>query len=97
MIVVKVGGSLFDHPALGPGLRDFVAALGNEVLLVGGGGDAADAVRKLDRVHGLGEERAHRLALRSLGVTAALLESFAARATVLDCERFALDDPALPR
>jgi aspartokinase-like uncharacterized kinase len=74
MIVVKVGGSLFDHPALGPGLRAYLETLGAEVLLVPGGGLVADAVRELDRVHGLGEEAAHWLALRSLGVTGALLE-----------------------
>lgn len=98
MFVVKVGGSLFDHPALGPGLRDFVEGLHGDVLLVAGGGGVADAVRKLDRVHGLGEERAHRLALRSLAVTGAFLTAlrFASRLNVLDCERFALDDPALP-
>src|SRR5689334_11330827 len=76
MIVVKVGGSLFDHPALGPGLRDFLQTLApREVLLVPGGGPVADAVRKLDRTHELGEEAAHWLALRSLGVTAELLRS----------------------
>ncbi len=78
MIVVKVGGSLFDHPALGPGLRAFVESLSAEVLLVPGGGPVADAVRELDRAHGLGEEAAHWLALRALGVTKALLEALMA-------------------
>ncbi|HEY1188734.1 MAG TPA: hypothetical protein VGE74_13855, partial [Gemmata sp.] len=60
MIVVKVGGSLYDSPALGPALRAFVASLAPaEVLLVPGGGAAADAVRALDRTHALGEEAAH--------------------------------------
>jgi hypothetical protein len=81
MIVVKVGGSLFDNPKLGPGLRAFVEALGSDVLLVPGGGPVADAVRELDRVHGLGEEAAHWLALRALGVTGALLESLIAEPT----------------
>jgi hypothetical protein len=79
MIVVKVGGSLFDSPALGPVLRAFVESLAPaDVLLVGGGGPVADAVRELDRVHGLGEEAAHWLALRSLGVTRALLRALVA-------------------
>jgi aspartokinase-like uncharacterized kinase len=74
MIVVKVGGSLFDHPALGAGLRAFVGSLApKDVLLVPGGGPVADAVRELDRIHGLGEEAAHWLALRALSVTADLL------------------------
>ena len=76
MIVVKVGGSLFDHPNLGPGLRSFVESLAPaEVLLVPGGGPVADAVRDLDRIHGLGEEAAHWLALKALGVTKGLLEA----------------------
>ena len=79
MIVVKVGGSLFDHPALGPALRAFVESLAPaDVLLVPGGGPVADAVRQLDHVHALGEEAAHWLALRALGVTGALLEGLAA-------------------
>ncbi|QJW97197.1 amino acid kinase family protein [Frigoriglobus tundricola] len=78
MIIVKVGGSLFDHPKLGPGLLAFVESLAPaEVLLVPGGGPVADAVRELDRTHGLGEEAAHWLALRALSVTAAFLERVA--------------------
>jgi hypothetical protein len=75
MIVVKVGGSLFDHPRLGPGLRAYLETLRADVLLVPGGGAVADAVRAWDRTHALGEEAAHWLALRSLGVTKALLEA----------------------
>ncbi len=82
MIVVKVGGSLYDHPALGPGLRQFVESLGPvDVLLVPGGGSVADAVRELDRVHGLGEEAAHWTALRALSATAAFLERIAEEPT----------------
>lgn len=96
MIVVKVGGSLYDSPQLGPALRAFVASLGpSEVLLVPGGGDVADAVRALDRTHALGEEAAHWVALRSLGVTAAFLTSLIGL-RVLDPFAFALEDEARP-
>lgn len=100
MIVVKVGGSLFDHPALARGLRAYLRSLlvawpgchsvsapdavtpvgpadmgvSPQVLLVPGGGPVADAVRLFDRVHQLGEEAAHWLALRALTVTAELLQ-----------------------
>ena len=64
MIVVKVGGSLYDHPHLGPGLRAYLDTLApSPVLLVPGGGDFANAVRKLDTTHQLGEEASHGLAL----------------------------------
>jgi aspartokinase-like uncharacterized kinase len=73
-VVVKVGGSLFDWPDLKPRLCDFLATLaGKNVLLIPGGGLAADAVRVYDRVHGLGEEASHWLALRALSLQAHVL------------------------
>jgi aspartokinase-like uncharacterized kinase len=76
VIVVKVGGSLFDHPRLGLGLASYLDSLAPaDVLLVPGGGAVVDAVRELDRVHGLGEEASHWLALRAMGVTGELLEA----------------------
>ena len=99
MIVVKVGGSLYDHPALGPGLLKLVESLAPaEILLVPGGGPVADAVRELDRKHGLGEETSHWLALRALDVTAQLLRALVlgSRLTVLDCFAFAQEDESRP-
>jgi aspartokinase-like uncharacterized kinase len=100
VIVVKVGGSLFDHPRLGPGLRAYLDTLAAPVLLVPGGGPVADAVRQLDAVHRLGEEAAHWLALRSLDVAAELLRHlalpFGSRLTVLDCHAFATEDESRP-
>ncbi len=73
-IIVKVGGSLFDLPDLGPRLAAWLAALpGGGVVFVPGGGAAADLVRTMDRIHGLDEERSHWLALRTLSLTAHLL------------------------
>jgi aspartokinase-like uncharacterized kinase len=73
-IVVKVGGSLLELPGLGPKLAAWLGTLGQrEVLLVPGGGTAADMVRDLDQRHGLGEEASHWLALRSLTLTAHLV------------------------
>ena len=70
-VVVKVGGSLYDLPDLESRLRRFLASLETKaVLLVPGGGALADAVRKLDCNHFLGEEVAHWLALRALTVAA---------------------------
>ena len=78
LIIVKVGGSLLDWPDLRPRLGEFLRTLQvsarRPVLIVGGGG-AADAVRKMDRTHGLGEDASHRLAVRALDLTARVVES----------------------
>ncbi|MHB1425043.1 MAG: amino acid kinase family protein [Gemmataceae bacterium] len=73
--VVKVGGSLYDLPELGPRLRRWLAEhfAGSRAVVVPGGGALADALRNLDRRHGLGEENSHWLALRALTVNAYFL------------------------
>ena len=99
MIVVKLGGSLFDHPRLGPGLRAYLESLAPAaVVLTPGGGDAAEAVRKLDQLHALGEENSHWLALRAMTVTAEFitrlidLSAFGTRVRVADSLAFAWND-----
>jgi aspartokinase-like uncharacterized kinase len=77
-VVVKVGGSLFDLPDLGKRLEKWLESLGcSDVILAAGGGVAADVVREMDRVHKLGEEKSHWLALESLGLTTSLLMALA--------------------
>jgi len=75
--VVKVGGSLYDLPDLGPRLRRWLAEqfADGHVVLVPGGGSSTDVIRKLDRCHRLGEETAHWLALRALSLNAHFLAS----------------------
>ena len=74
MTVIKVGGSLLDWPGLPDRLTAEVAEYASRgVVLVCGGGRFADAVRDLDRTHGLGEGRSHALALRALDLTAHVL------------------------
>ncbi len=73
-IVVKVGGSLFDIPHLGKRLASWLETLPTrEVVLVPGGGQFADVVPTLDRVHNLGERGCHWLALFSLSFSARFL------------------------
>jgi aspartokinase-like uncharacterized kinase len=75
---VKVGGSLYDRPDLGPGLRAFVERLdAPKVLIVAGGGVVANAVRDLDSWQGLGDETAHTLAMISLWVPMQALAAIA--------------------
>ncbi|WP_165063873.1 amino acid kinase family protein [Paludisphaera rhizosphaerae] len=85
--VVKVGGSLFDWPALSERLQAFLRSddvRPDRVVLIAGGGPFADAVRALDVVHGLGERSCHRLALRAMDVSAASLSYLIADAVVVD-------------
>lgn len=99
MIIVKVGGSLFDHSGLGPAIRRWLSAFPEPVTLVAGGGLSADAVRTYDRIHGLGEERSHSMALRAMAVTAEMLQSMIGELpniTVLDAFTFCETDSVLP-
>lgn len=73
-LVVKVGGSLYNLPELGPRLQRWLATLPDRnVLLVPGGGASVECVRELDRCHQLGEERSHWLALQALRLNAHFL------------------------
>jgi 5-(aminomethyl)-3-furanmethanol phosphate kinase len=84
-VIIKVGGSLLDLPDLGVRLRTWLDALDMpNVLLVPGGGQAAEVIRALDRRHRLGDEAAHWLALRALSLNAAVLQALVAGTQVLD-------------
>ena len=93
MIVVKVGGSLYDHPQLGPGLRAYLDSLGETVLLVPGGGPFADAVRKLDTLHHLSEEHSHRLALHAMNMAGNFLKCLGITSTILNAVEFESELP----
>lgn len=76
MLVVKVGGSLYDLPDLGRRLKRFLEESGDpDSLLVPGGGPAADVVRAYDRTHALGDVAAHWLALRACQLNSHLLRA----------------------
>jgi aspartokinase-like uncharacterized kinase len=87
IVVAKVGGSLFDWPELPGRLRawlDFQVAEGFAPVLVAGGGPFADAVRDLDRLHGLGDIASHDLAIRAMDVTAHALAAMVPGLVVVD-------------
>lgn len=76
MIVYKLGGSLLDLPDLADRLRAVWQNYADSpVLLVVGGGTAADVVRDWDRTHQLGDEAAHWLAIEALELSAKLVEN----------------------
>lgn len=87
--VVKVGGSMLNWPSLATVLADWLAAQSPAVnVLVVGGGELADVFRRAEALHQLGEEPAHWLCIRAMGLNARLvaallpesrlIESFAA-------------------
>jgi aspartokinase-like uncharacterized kinase len=75
LIVVKVGGSLYDYPELRPRLNSFLESIKPAQLAIfPGGGPFADVVRLFDRVHGLREETSHWLAVQSLSLASRFLK-----------------------
>jgi 5-(aminomethyl)-3-furanmethanol phosphate kinase len=67
MRVVKVGGSLLDYPLLITELCRWLALqTPGATLFVVGGGALADAIRVVDRTHGLDAEEAHWLAIGAM-------------------------------
>ena len=87
--VYKVGGSLFDWPELFERLEALLRNEPGRPLIVAGGGSAADVVRNWDRVHSLGETRAHRLAIASLRLSEAFLAGGLSRAKIVSDRRSA--------
>lgn len=93
MIVAKVGGSLYDWPDLGPAVTAWLAHQPEPVLLFPGGGDAADAVRSWDRVHSLGEDASHALAIRSLSLGAHFLRQLLGAIPIVESPTPGILDP----
>ncbi len=63
MIVLKVGGSLFEEA---PALLRHIATMSADVLIVPGGGEFADVVRRIDRERGLTADAAHWMAVLAM-------------------------------
>jgi aspartokinase-like uncharacterized kinase len=85
LIVVKVGGSLLDMPDFAERLSTHLRRYSNDrlLLLIGGGG-AADWVRLMDQTHRLGDETSHDLALRSLDLTAHIVAALLPQSVVIE-------------
>lgn len=84
-VVIKLGGSLLDHPGLPAWLARYLAVHASRgPVLVVGGGAPADFIRTIDRVHGIGDEAAHHLALRAMDFTAHVVASLVAGTQVVE-------------
>lgn len=74
--IVKVGGSLFDLPDLRDRLEAWRRQQAPAVsLFIAGGGNLAEAIRELDRLHHLGERDVHWLSIEAMSITAKFLRS----------------------
>jgi len=100
--VVKVGGSLLRHQPEAPAketaasLTKWIARQSSAVnVLVAGGGEFAEAIRRADAVYDLGEEVAHWLCVDALSLTARLLGGIAKAPVVTKVEDIPSVDPAV--
>src|SRR2546422_294782 len=83
-VVVKVGGSLLDIPDLVDRLRGALAALATpRIILVVGGGSAAELVRQRSRLDNLGEDKSHWLAIRAMTFNSYLVEALLPNSMVI--------------
>jgi 5-(aminomethyl)-3-furanmethanol phosphate kinase len=78
MWVVKLGGSLFDSPAL-PAWLDALAATGVPLVVVPGGGPFADQVRRAQAHWGFDDAAGHRMALLAMEQMAVMLGAIDSR------------------
>lgn len=73
--VVKLGGSLLDLPDLSSRWKQFHESCDDrKILLIVGGGIAADVVRAWAPLHRLSDEQAHWLAIYSLALSSRLIQ-----------------------
>src|SRR5688572_13810650 len=73
MIVAKISGRLVESSNLASLIGRILADLERPLVLIAGGGPAADLVRNWDRTLKLGEYNAHWLAIRAMSLQAELL------------------------
>jgi len=73
--VIKLGGSLLDLPDLPARLKNYLADFSRpRKVLLTGGGEVVEQIRRWDRAYALGEEPSHWIALRALTISALVLE-----------------------
>ncbi|MGE3316242.1 MAG: hypothetical protein AB7O26_14085 [Planctomycetaceae bacterium] len=99
IVVYKLGGSLLTLPDLRERLIPILSRAMEHPLLIVGGGEAADIVRRWDEQFEIGEERAHWLALRAMAFNEQLVQSILSGSrivTSLDEARLAWEMAEIP-
>jgi 5-(aminomethyl)-3-furanmethanol phosphate kinase len=94
-LIVKIGGSLYDWPELGPKLSRWLETQSaSDLHIVPGGGPFAAVVRSSDAIHRLGEESAHWLAIHAMTLAGAFLSRVCrpVRESLIDPLKFCRDD-----
>lgn len=74
-VILKLGGSLLDWPEFPDRLRHLLKTefADLKIGIVVGGGPTANIVREWDRIHNIGEEAAHWIAIESLDLNTRLV------------------------
>lgn len=84
MRIVKVGGSLLDWPPLKEQLAAWLAAQRPDChVLIAGGGELTNAIRRAQAIHAFDDEAAHWMCVQALSVTAQLLAQLIPGATLI--------------
>ena len=84
MIVVKLGGSLFEQGSLPERVSALRTTIGEPIVMIPGGGRLADTIRNWDRIHALQTRSSHELAIRTLSVSAHFLAHICESLTLAD-------------
>lgn len=83
--VIKLGGSLLDWQELPIRFRRWLAVQPPAAnVIIGGGGPIVEGLRTIDRVHRLSIEASHWLAIRAMGLTAAVVAELLPEAELVE-------------
>lgn len=95
--VLKLGGSLLNCADLVLRLRQWLARQEPaERLLIVGGGELAESIRRADRLHNLGDVTSHWLAVRTMAIYAELLKAMLPESRWCASVRSLLEQAASP-
>ncbi len=95
-VVIKVGGSLFAEPGAMAKAAEWLATTrrpGQTRLLIAGGGEAVEAIRRIDSANPMPAEAAHWAAIRIMDASTRLLPAWLPAVTVAESVEKGLSGP----